>query len=174
MIDTSRSCPVRYRDESASSTASRSGLRSCQPGAVLRRLRPAHLVWAPTILFLDFDAWQLLINTATTIVTFLLVALLQNSQTRNNQATQHKLNAIADGLADLMEYVGGENQALQREVHELKLAVGWSTTKPPPTTPSPQIHRGIRLRLARRRVEPDSRRRRRRPPTRNGGQAWRR
>jgi low affinity Fe/Cu permease len=82
------------------------------------------LIWAPTILLLDFDAWQLLINTATTIVTFLLVALLQNSQTRNDQATQHKLNAIADGLADLMEYVGGENQALQREIHELKLAVG--------------------------------------------------
>jgi low affinity Fe/Cu permease len=82
------------------------------------------LIWAPTILFLDFDAWQLLINTATTIVTFLLVALLQNSQTRNDQATQHKLNAIADGLADLMEHIGGENQALQREIRELKLAVG--------------------------------------------------
>jgi low affinity Fe/Cu permease len=82
------------------------------------------LVWAPTVLLLSFDAWQLLINTATTIVTFLLVALLQNSQTRNDQATQHKLNAIADGLADLMEHVGGENEALRREVHELKLAVG--------------------------------------------------
>ena len=82
------------------------------------------LVWAPTILFLSFDTWQLLINTATTIVTFLLVALLQNSQTRNDQATQHKLNAIADGLADLMEHVGGDNEALRREVHELKLAVG--------------------------------------------------
>lgn len=82
------------------------------------------LVWAPTILFLSFDAWQLLINTATTIVTFLLVALLQNSQTRDDQATQHKLNAIADGLADLMEHVGGDNEALRRAVHELKLAVG--------------------------------------------------
>jgi low affinity Fe/Cu permease len=82
------------------------------------------LLWAPTILFLSFDAWQLLINTATTIVTFLLVALLQNSQTRNDQATQHKLNAIADGLADLMEHVGGDNEALRREVYELKLAVG--------------------------------------------------
>src|SRR5438067_13094557 len=61
------------------------------------------LVWAPTLAFLKFDTWQLLINTATTIVTFLLVALLQNSQTLNDQATQHKLNAIHDGLADLME-----------------------------------------------------------------------
>src|SRR5437868_2402238 len=53
------------------------------------------VVWSPTIFFLSFDTSQLLINTATTIITFLLVALLQNSQTRNDAATQHKLNAIA-------------------------------------------------------------------------------
>jgi hypothetical protein len=60
------------------------------------------IVWAPTVTFLKVDTWQLIINTVTTIVTFLLVALLQNSQTRGDQATQHKLNAIADRLADLM------------------------------------------------------------------------
>ena len=47
--------------------------------------------------FLD-ATYQLEINTTTTIITFLMVALLQNSQTRDNQATQHKLNAIADGM----------------------------------------------------------------------------
>lgn len=51
--------------------------------------------------------YQLEINTTTTIITFLMVALLQNSQTRNDQATQHKLNAIADALADLMEHTVG-------------------------------------------------------------------
>jgi low affinity Fe/Cu permease len=84
------------------------------------------VLWAPTIFILKFDTSQLLINTATTIVTFLLVALLQNSQTRNDQATQHKLNAIADGLADLMVRVDdivGEN-SLQNEVKELRAAVG--------------------------------------------------
>src|SRR3954471_4196252 len=60
------------------------------------------VVWAPTIFILrDIDTWQLVINTVTTIITFLMVALLQNSQTRSDQAVQHKLNAIADGLADL-------------------------------------------------------------------------
>ncbi len=54
--------------------------------------------------FLD-SQYQLEINTTTTIITFLMVALLQNSQTRTDQATQHKLNAIADGLADLMEHI---------------------------------------------------------------------
>src|SRR5947209_19907371 len=68
------------------------------------------LVWAPTLAFLKFDTWQLLINTATTIVTFLLVALLQNSQTRNDQATQHKLNAIADGLDDLIDRIADDRE----------------------------------------------------------------
>ena len=76
--------------------------------------------------FLKFDTWQLIINTATTIITFLMVALLQNSQTRNDLATQHKLNAIADGLADLMEYTAKREDAadLRDDVSELKLAVG--------------------------------------------------
>lgn len=61
------------------------------------------VVWLPSYLFFrDFDTWQLAINTPTTIGTWLLVALLQNAQRRADQATQHKLNAIAAGLAELM------------------------------------------------------------------------
>ena len=82
------------------------------------------LVWAPTVTFLKFDTWQLLINTATTIVTFLMVALLQNSQSRNDQATQHKLNAIAEALADLMGHVSGDQDGLREDVEELRAAVG--------------------------------------------------
>jgi low affinity Fe/Cu permease len=70
--------------------------------------------------------YQLEINTTTTIVTFLMVALLQNSQTRNDQAVQHKLNAIADGLADLMEHMSEQHDDddLRNDIHELRLAVG--------------------------------------------------
>jgi hypothetical protein len=50
------------------------------------------------------DTWQLVINTVTTIMTFLLVALLQNSQRRTEFVLQTKLNALADALADLMEH----------------------------------------------------------------------
>jgi hypothetical protein len=64
------------------------------------------VIWGPTFFLLrDVDTWQLIINTVTTIITFVMVALLQNSQTRSDQAIQHKLNAIADGLADLMAHV---------------------------------------------------------------------
>jgi low affinity Fe/Cu permease len=75
--------------------------------------------------FLD-ATFQLEINTTTTIITFLMVALLQNSQTRDNQATQHKLNAIAGGVADLMEHVAGihEDTGLMQDVEELRCAVG--------------------------------------------------
>jgi len=63
----------------------------------------------PSFLLLpDVDTWQLIINTITTIVTFLLVALLQNTQKRADEAVQHKLNAVADGLADLMEALAEE------------------------------------------------------------------
>jgi len=85
------------------------------------------IVWAPTFFLLrDVDTWQLIINTVTTIITFLMVALLQNSQTRSDQAVQHKLNAIADGLADLMAHVsaGGEGRDLGRDLIELRAAVG--------------------------------------------------
>jgi low affinity Fe/Cu permease len=70
--------------------------------------------------------FQLEINTTTTIITFLMVALLQNSQTRDDHAGQHKLNAIADALADMMERLAEQNDddELRTDVHELRLAVG--------------------------------------------------
>ena len=75
--------------------------------------------------FLD-DQYQLEINTTTTIITFLMVALLQNSQTRSDQALQHKLNAIADGMADLMEHLSErhDDDDLRNDIRELRLAVG--------------------------------------------------
>jgi low affinity Fe/Cu permease len=83
------------------------------------------LVWVPSIVVIrNVDTWQLLINTATTIVTFLLVALLQNSQRRSEVAMHQKLDALADGLADLMEGIEPENERLQSDMRELRQAVG--------------------------------------------------
>jgi low affinity Fe/Cu permease len=78
------------------------------------------VIWAPSIVLLrNIDTWQLIINTATTIITFLLVALLQNSQERSDRAIQQKLNAIADSLADIMD-----NQDMPNNARELRDAVG--------------------------------------------------
>jgi hypothetical protein len=83
------------------------------------------LVWAPSyFLFGDVNTWQLIINTATTIITFLLVALLQNTQTRAEEAVQQKLNALADGLADLMAALGEDKANLRQDLVELRDAVG--------------------------------------------------
>lgn len=74
--------------------------------------------------FLD-EVYQLQINTLTTIVTFLLVALLQNTQTRADAATQDKLNAIADALGDLMaNFAESDDNELEQDVKELRAAVG--------------------------------------------------
>jgi low affinity Fe/Cu permease len=83
------------------------------------------LLWLPSyFLIADTNTWQLIINSLTTIVTFLLVALLQNTQTRAEAAMQQKLNAIADGLADMMAALAGDHPELQKDREELADAVG--------------------------------------------------
>ena len=84
------------------------------------------VIWAPSYFVLrNFDAWELIINTATTIVTFLLVALLQNASRRSDRAIHRKLDSIADGLADLMEHeVNGDAADLTQDIEDLKRAVG--------------------------------------------------
>jgi low affinity Fe/Cu permease len=65
------------------------------------------ILWAPSIFAIgDVDTWQLIINTATTIVTFLLVALFQNTQERFEQGTIKKLDHVLAVLdrADPVEH----------------------------------------------------------------------
>src|ERR1700758_529735 len=53
------------------------------------------LLWAVSGPIFDWsDTWQLVINTATTIVTFLMVFVIQNTQTRDTQAMQLKLDEL--------------------------------------------------------------------------------
>lgn len=83
------------------------------------------LLWAPSFLVVpNIDTWQLIINTFTTIVTFLLVALLQNTQARSEKALQTKLNAIANALADLMEANSSQDEDLAHDTKDLRHAVG--------------------------------------------------
>lgn len=65
------------------------------------------IIWASSYFVVgNVDTWQLIINTATTIVTFLLVALLQNTQQRYEDASNQKENALAKGMAQLLEREG--------------------------------------------------------------------
>jgi low affinity Fe/Cu permease len=85
------------------------------------------LVWAVTGPFFGFsDTWQLVINTGTTIVTFLMVFLIQNTQNRDAQAIHLKLDELIravrgarNQLVDLEELSDEELQQLQQEFHAL-------------------------------------------------------
>ncbi len=74
----------------AEGTARRSG----RPGAFLLAALVV-IVWAGTGPLFHFgDTWQLVINTGTTIITFLMVFLIQNSQNRDSAALQIKLDEL--------------------------------------------------------------------------------
>jgi len=86
------------------------------------------LLWAATgPLFHFSDTWQLVINTGTTIVTFLMVFLIQNTQNRDAKAIHLKLDelirAVAEartGLVDLEELSEEELDKLHHEFQELR------------------------------------------------------
>jgi low affinity Fe/Cu permease len=85
------------------------------------------LVWGLTgRVFHYSDTWQLIINTGTTIVTFLMVFLIQNTQNRDSRAIHLKLDELIravvgarDELVDLEELSDAELERLHREFHEL-------------------------------------------------------
>ncbi len=83
-------------------------------------------IWMPTIfVFHDIDTWQLVINTLTSVLAFLLIALLQNSERRYDEALHQKIDALAAALADLMEHQkSGDQELLQRHIDELRSSVG--------------------------------------------------
>ncbi len=86
------------------------------------------LVWAASGPFLHWsDTWQLIVNTATTVLTFLAVFLIQNSQNRDGAALQAKLDEVLRAVDSARsEFIGIEHltekeicairDALEREV----------------------------------------------------------
>jgi low affinity Fe/Cu permease len=69
------------------------------------------LLWGATGPIFGFsDTWQLVVNTATTIVTFLMVFLIQNSQNRDAAAMQAKLDELLRAVADARpQFIGIEH-----------------------------------------------------------------
>lgn len=85
------------------------------------------VVWGVTGPMFGFsDTWQLIINTGTTIVTFLMVFLIQNTQNRDAQAIHLKLDELIKGvkgartrLVDLEDLSDEELESLQKEFRRL-------------------------------------------------------
>lgn len=78
------------------------------------------VVWAASGPFFHFsDTWQLVINTGTTIVTFLMVFLIQNTQNRDAAAIQAKLDELIRASAAHNRYIGIEHLT-EEELDELR------------------------------------------------------
>lgn len=78
------------------------------------------LGWAVTGPMFGFsDTWQLIINTGTTIVTFLMVFLIQNTQNRDGAAVQAKLDELIRVSQAKNSYIGIEHLT-EAEVQELR------------------------------------------------------
>jgi low affinity Fe/Cu permease len=78
-------------------------------------------VWAVTGPLFGFSAtWQLVINTATTIITFLMVFVLQNTQNRDGEAVQAKLDDLIFAVKDADNRFVQAEKLSDEELHALR------------------------------------------------------
>jgi low affinity Fe/Cu permease len=82
------------------------------------------VVWAATgPLFHYSDTWQLVINTGTTIVTFLMVFLIQNSQNRDAAAMQAKLDELLRAVDKAREQFIGIEHLTDEQIELVRAAL---------------------------------------------------
>lgn len=133
-------------DRLFTSIATRIALAVGQPLAFIAALSFI-LLWALTgPLFRFADTWQLIVNTATTIITFLIVFLIQNSQNRDAAAMQAKLDEVLRALEGAREQFIGIEHLTDHQVEAIRAAleheVGQERGKP--KTSSESLERLLR------------------------------
>ena len=85
------------------------------------------LIWAVTGPFFDYsETWQLIINTGTTIITFLMVFLIQKAQNKDSLALQIKLNELiasskfsSNSIVDIEDITEEEMEIIQKYYRHL-------------------------------------------------------
>lgn len=83
------------------------------------------LAWAVSVpLWSDLKTWQVALHTGVSILTVLLLALLENAARRSDEAVNEKLNVIAEALAALMSSHSERDPELGPAVDRLRVAVG--------------------------------------------------
>jgi low affinity Fe/Cu permease len=83
------------------------------------------IIWALSGPLLGFsDTWQLIINTSTTIITFLMVFIIQNTQNRDNMAINLKLDALMKetgaSTEKLLEAEEESDKKLEKEKKQMR------------------------------------------------------
>lgn len=92
-----------------------------QPAAFIIALSVV-LIWVVTgPLFHWSDTWQLVINTGTTIVTFLMVFLIQNAQNRDASAMQAKLDELLRAVDSARNQFIGIEHLTEAELEAIKV-----------------------------------------------------
>ena len=82
------------------------------------------LIWALTGPIFHFsDTWQLVVNTSTTIVTFLIVFLIQNSQNRDAAAIQAKLDELIRAIETARNQFVGIEHLTDRQLQAIRTAL---------------------------------------------------
>lgn len=82
------------------------------------------VIWIVTGPLFGFsDTWQLIINTGTTIVTFLMVFLIQNSQNRDAAAMQAKLDELIRAIENAREHFIGIEHLTDLEIGRIRDAL---------------------------------------------------
>ena len=103
------------------------------------------VLWALSGPFFGYnDTWQLVVNTSTTIVTFLMVFIIQNSQNRDTAAMQIKLDELIcrlegarEELLDLEELDEDKLEAIRNEFEAMAARARRDSTRSAGEKPSP-------------------------------------
>lgn len=83
------------------------------------------VVWLVSVpLWVDLKSWQVAIHTVTSVISLLLLVLLENAARRAEEASAEKLNVLAEALSDLMESQARQDPELEDAVRRLREAVG--------------------------------------------------
>jgi len=110
-------------DEFFTKVASKSARALGQPLAFIISVLFVAL-WAASGPLLRYsDTWQLIVNTATTVLTFLAVFLIQNSQNRDGAAMQAKLDEILRALDNAREEFVGIEHLTDNQIEAIREAL---------------------------------------------------
>ena len=106
-----------------SDIASKAAVWMGQPGTFIGALL-ACVVWAVSGPVFDYsDTWQLVINTATAVLTFLAVFLIQNSQNRDGAAIQAKLDELLRAVDKAREQFIGIEHLTDQQIELVRAAL---------------------------------------------------
>ncbi len=103
--------------------ASRTAFAAGQPGAFVAAVLIIAGWGISGPLFGWSDTWQLVVNTATTIATFLMVFLIQNSQNRDAAAMQAKLDELIRAVHNARNDFVGIEHLTDREIEAIRAAL---------------------------------------------------